>query len=41
MRNDLFIIDDDDIHKVAVVNKDFHKINQPTYQFEIDYDSSI
>ena len=41
MRNDLFIIDDDDIHKVAVVNKDFHKINQKTYQFEIDYDSSI
>ena len=41
MLNDLFIIDDDDIHKVAVVNKDFHKINQQTYQFEIDYDSSI
>ena len=41
MRDDLFIIDDDDIHKVAVVKKDFHKIKQQTYQFKIDYDSSI
>ena len=30
MVDDLFILDDDDIHKVAVVDKDFHKINQQT-----------
>ena len=41
MVDDLFILDDDDIHKVAVVDKDFHKINQQTYQFKIDYDSEI
>ena len=41
MVDDLFILDDDDIKKVAVVDKDFHKINQQTYQFKIDYDSSI
>ena len=41
MVDDLFILDDDDIHKVAVVDKDFHKVNQQTYQFKIDYDSSI
>ena len=41
MVDDLFILDDDDIHKVAAVDKDFHKINQETYQFKIDYDSSI
>ena len=41
MVDDLFILDDDDIHKVAVVNKDFHKVNQQTYQFKIDYDSNI
>ena len=41
MVDDLFILDDDDIYKVAVVDKDFHKINQQTYQFKIDYDSSI
>ena len=41
MVDDLFILDDDDIHKVAVVNKDFHEVNQQTYQFKIDYDSSI
>ena len=40
MVDDLFILDDDDIHKVAVVDKDFHKVNQETYQFKIDYDSS-
>ena len=39
--DDLFILDDDDIKKVAVVNKEFHKVNQQTYQFKIDYDSSI
>ena len=41
MVDDLFIIDDDDIHKVAVVDKDFHKVNQQTYEFKIDYDSEI
>ena len=41
MVDDLFILDDDDIHKVAVVDKEFHKVNQQTYQFKIDYDSSI
>ena len=41
MVDDLFILDDDDIHKVAVVNKDFHKVNQQTYQFKIDYDSNL
>ena len=39
MVDDLFILEDDDIHKVAVVDKDFHKVNQQTYQFKIDYDS--
>ena len=39
MVDDLFILKDDDIHKVAVVDKDFHKVNQQTYQFKIDYDS--
>ena len=41
MVDDLFILDDDDIKKVAVVDKDFHKINQQTYLFKIDYDSEI
>ena len=41
MVDDLFILDDGDIHKVAVVDKVFHKINQQTYLFKIDYDSSI
>ena len=41
MVDDLFILDDNDIKKVAVVNKEFHKVNQQTYQFKIDYDSSI
>ena len=41
MVDDLFILDDDDIKKVAVVDKDFHKVNQETYQFKIDYDSDI
>ena len=31
MVDDLFILEDDDIHKVAVVDKDFHKVNQQTY----------
>ena len=41
MTDDLFILDDDDIHKVAVVDKDFHKVYQQTYVFKIDYDSKI
>ena len=41
MVDDLFKLGDIDIHKVAVVDKDFHKINQQTYQFKIDYDSDI
>ena len=41
MVDDLFILEDDDIHKVSVVDKDFHKINQQTYLFKIDYDSDI
>ena len=41
MVDGLFILDDDDIHQVAVIDKDFHKVNQQTYQFKIDYDSSI
>ena len=39
--DDLFILDDDDIKKLGVVDKDFHKVNQQTYLFKIDYDSSI
>ena len=42
MDDDLFKEDDDDIHKNGVVNNlDYHKINQKTYKFSIDYDSSI
>lgn len=41
MVDDLFILDDDDIYKVAVVDKDFHKVNQQKCQFKIDYDSDI
>ena len=41
MVDDLSILDDDGIHKLAVVDKDFHKVNQQTYQFKIDYDSEI
>ena len=41
MIDGLFILDDDDIHQAAVIDKDFHKGNQQTYQFKIDYDSSI
>ena len=41
MVDDLFILDDNDIKKVGVVDKVFHKVNQETYQFKIDYDSSI
>ena len=41
MKDDLFKEDDDDIHKVGPVNKDYHKVNQQTYLFRIDYDSQI
>ena len=41
MDDDLFKEDDDDIHKNGVVNKNYHKLNQKTYKFSIDYDSSI
>ena len=41
MVDDLFKLDNTDIPKVAVVDKDFHKVNQQTYQFKIDYDSEI
>ena len=41
MVDDLFKLDDSDIHKVGVVDKDFHKVNQQTYLFKIDYDSEI
>ena len=41
MVDDLFKLDDSDIHKVVIVDKDFHKVNQQTYQFKIDYDSDI
>ena len=41
MDDDLFKEDDDDIHKNGVVNKSYHKVNQKTYEFKIDYDSSI
>ena len=41
MVDGLFILDDDDIHQVAVIDKDFHKVNQQTYQFKTDYNSSI
>ena len=41
MDDDLFVIEDDDIHRVGVVDKKFHQVNQQTYQFKIDYDSKI
>ena len=41
MVDSLFILDDDDIKKVGAVDKDFHKVNQLTYLFKIDYDSEI
>lgn len=41
MDDDEFKEDDDDIHKIGVVQKDFHKIDHRTYEFKIDYDSSI
>ena len=41
MDDGLFIEDDDDIHQIGVVDKDFHKVNKKTYHFQIDYDNSI
>ena len=41
MTDSLFILEADDINQVAKIDKDFHKVNQQTYQFKIDYDSSI
>ena len=40
MDDGMFIEDDDDIHKIGKVDKDFHRINKQTYHFQIDYDSS-
>ena len=40
MDDGLFIEDDDDIHKIGKVYKDFHRVNKQTYHFQIDYDSS-
>ena len=41
MVDDLFKLDDSGIHKVGVVDKGFHKVDQQTYLFKIDYDSQI
>ena len=41
MDDDEFKEDDDDIHKVGVKNKNFHLVNKKTYEFKIDYDSSL
>ena len=41
MDDDLFKEDDDDIHNIGIKNKDFHLVNKKTYEFKIDYDSSI
>ena len=41
MDDDEFKEDDDDIHKVGVRNKNFHLVNKKTYEFNIDYDSSL
>ena len=41
MDDDEFKEDDDDIHKIGVQNKNFHLVNKKTYEFRIDYDSSI
>ena len=41
MDDDEFKEDDDDIHKVGIDNKNFHLVNKKTYEFKIDYDSSI
>ena len=41
MDDDEFKEDDSDIHKNGVQNKNFHLVNKRTYEFKIDYDSSI
>ena len=41
MYDDEFKEDDSDIHKVGVRNKNFHLVNKKTYEFKIDYDSSL
>ena len=41
MTDDLFKEDDDDLHKVGSIDKDFHQVNQQTNLFRIDYDSKI
>ena len=41
MNDDEFKEDDSDIHKVGVRNKNFHLVNKKTYEFKIDYDSSL
>ena len=41
MDDDEFKEDDNDIHKVGVQNKNFHLVNKKTYEFKIDYDSSL
>ena len=41
MDDDEFKEDDNDIHKVGVQNKNFHLVNKKTYEFNIDYDSSL
>ena len=41
MNDDEFKEDDSDIHKVGVRNKNFHLVNKKTYEFNIDYDSSL
>ena len=41
MDDDEFKEDDSDIHKVGVRNKNFHLVHKKTYEFKIDYDSSL
>ena len=41
MDDDEFKEDDSDIHKVGVRNKNFHLVNKKTYEFKINYDSSL
>ena len=41
MDDDEFKEGDSYIHKDGVVQKDFHKLNQQTYKFKIDYNSRI
>ena len=41
MDDDEFKENDNDIHKVGVRNKNFHLVNKKTYEFNIDYDSSL